>query len=97
MMDRLFIFMAQTLPDTKSLPRTTADPARIQTVLTVVFTVLGAVAVMMIVIGGIKYAGSQGDPQGVAKAKGTIIYAIVGLIVAILAATIVDLVMGRVA
>jgi len=84
-----------TPPDISPLPRATADANRIQIILTILFTVLGAIAVMMIVIGGIKYAGSQGDPQGVSKAKGTIIYAIVGLVIAILAVGIVDYVLGN--
>jgi hypothetical protein len=84
-------------PDISPLPQTTADSIRIRTVLTIVFTTLGAISVLMIVIGGIKYSGSQGDPQGISKAKGTIIYAIVGLIVAIMAVSIVDFVLGRVA
>lgn len=87
-----------TPPDVGPLPKTTnADGAFIQRALSVVFVVIGAISVMMIVIGGIKFAGSQGDPQGVAKARGTIIYAIIGLIVAILATVIVDLVVSRVA
>lgn len=86
-----------TPPDISSLPRTTADANRIQIVLNVVFAVVGAISVLMVVIGGIKYASSQGDPQAISKAKGTIIYAIVGLIVTILAVAIVDFVIGRVA
>lgn len=96
--DMLSLLAQISPPDVAPLPRTTqADQALVQRVLTIVFTVLGAISVMMIVIGGIKYAGSQGDPQGTAKAKGTIIYAIIGLIVAILATAIVDLVLTRVA
>ncbi len=87
-----------TPPDISPLERqsTNADGAFIQRALSVVFVVIGAISVMMIVIGGIKFAGSQGDPQGVSKAKNTVIYAIVGLVVAILATVIVDLVIGRV-
>jgi hypothetical protein len=86
---------AITPPDISPLPKTSADPNRIKAVLQLIFGVLGAVAVLMIVIGGIKYSSSQGDPQGVSKAKGTVIYAIVGLVIAILATAIVDFVMGR--
>ncbi len=90
--------VALTPPDVSPLPRTTkADGNFIQRALTVVFTIIGAIAVIMIVIGGIKFSGSQGEPQGVAKAKSTIIYAVIGLIVSILAVTIVNFVLGRVA
>ena len=99
LLDMLNTVAATTItpPDISSLPRTTADQGRIQTILNVVFAVLGAISVLMVIIGGIKYASSQGDSQAVAKAKGTIIYAIVGLVVVILAVAIVDFVIGRVA
>lgn len=97
MLDMLTGLAQISPPDISPLPKTSADSGRIRTVLTVIFSTLGAISVMMIVIGGIKYSGSQGDPQGVSKAKGTIIYAIVGLIVAILAVSLVDFVLGRVA
>ena len=80
-----------------ALPRGDASPATIENVLNIVFVILGAIAVMMVVIGGIKYAASQGDPQAISKAKGTIIYAIVGLLVAIFARAIIGFVFGRVA
>lgn len=84
-------------PDIAPLPKTTADQGRIQTVLSLVFTVTGAIAVIMVIIGGIKYSSSNGDSSAVSKAKGTIIYAIVGLLISILAVSIVDFVFGRVA
>jgi hypothetical protein len=90
------LLMAQTF-DYKSLPQKPVDSGTVQTILNIVFVIVGAVAVMMVVIGGIKYASSQGDPQATAKAKGTIIYAIVGLVLAIFATAIVDFVFGRVA
>jgi hypothetical protein len=82
---------------TENLPQVSADQSRIQTALNVVFVIIGAVAVLMVVIGGIKYGASQGDPQAVSKAKGTIIYALVGLVIAIFAVVIVDFVFGNVA
>jgi hypothetical protein len=79
------------------LPETAANAERITIILNTVFAVIGAIAVMMIIIGGIKYSSSMGDPQAVAKARETIIYSVVGLIVTILAVVIVDFVFGRVA
>lgn len=67
----------------------------IQTVLSIVFGVVGALAFMFIVIGGFRYVGAHGDPQGTAEAKRTITYALIGLVVAILAQTIVSVVMGK--
>lgn len=60
----------------------------------VVIRIVGALCFLFIVIGGFRYILSQGDPQGVTKAKGTIMYALIGLAVTILAQVIVSLVIG---
>ena len=62
----------------------------IPTVLSIVFGIIGVLAFLIIVIAGMNYAFSQGDPKGTAKAKSAIIYALVGLIIAILAQSIVS-------
>lgn len=59
--------------------------------------VLGTVAVIVIVIGGIRYATANGDPQKITSAKNTIMYAVVGLIVAVMAWAIVTFVVTSVA
>ncbi len=61
---------------------------------TIIF-VSGSIAVLMIVIGGLRYAISNGDPQGIANAKNTIIYAIVGLVIALMAEAILRFVLQR--
>ncbi len=57
--------------------------------------VLGMIAVIMIVIGGIRYTTSNGDAQQTKSAKDTIMYAIVGLAVAVMAYAIVNFVLAR--
>lgn len=47
--------------------------------------ILGIGAVIMIVIGGIKYATANGDASKISSAKNTILYSVVGLIVALMA------------
>lgn len=64
----------------------------IKSIVNALLYVLGAIAVLMIVIGGIKYTTSQGDTNAVSSAKNTIMYAVIGLIVAILAYAIVNFV-----
>ncbi len=96
-MERIFVYLAQQQIDTSSLPQAQANQGQIQNLLNIVFVITGAIAVMMVVIGGIKYASSQGDPGAISKAKGTIIYALVGLALSIFAVTIVSFVFGRVA
>jgi len=51
----------------------------------VLLFVIGAIAVIMIVIGGLRYVISGGDAKQVDAAKNTILYAIIGIIIALLA------------
>lgn len=62
-----------------------------QTVLGIVFGVIGAVSFLIIVIAGMRYMLAQGDPNATRQAKDTIIYALVGLVIAITAESIVSL------
>ena len=55
------------------------------------------VAVIFILIGGINYMTSAGDAGKVAKAKSTILYAVIGLIVCVLAFAIVNWAIGAIA
>lgn len=67
----------------------------IQVVLNILLYVLGIISVVMIVIGGIRFTTSNGDPAGTKTARMTIIYSVVGLVVAILSYAIVNLVVGK--
>lgn len=58
---------------------------------------IGVLAVIMIIWGGIRYVLSGGDSGAVSSAKKTILYAVVGLIVAILAYAIVNFVITTIA
>lgn len=52
--------------------------------------IVGTLSVIMIIVGGIFYATSAGDSSKVTKAKNTLTYAIVGLVVAFLAYAIIN-------
>lgn len=69
--------------------------AGIQTIVNILLFVLGAIAVIAIIIGGIRYTTSNGDQGQLKQAKDTILYAVVGLIVAILAYAIVNFIIGQ--
>ena len=64
----------------------------IKTIVEVLLTAVGAISIIMIVIGGILFALSSGDAQKAAKARSTILYAVVGLIVSVFASAIVNFV-----
>jgi hypothetical protein len=55
----------------------------------------GGIAVAMIIIAGVKFATSQGDAGKVTSAKNTVIYAIIGLLIAALAQTIIYFVLDN--
>ena len=56
---------------------------------------VGALSVIMLIWGGIRYTTSAGDSNKVTAAKNTVLYAIVGLVVAILAYAIVNMVIDK--
>jgi len=58
--------------------------------------VAGIVAVIFVIVGGIKYIFSGGDSSAISSAKNTILYALVGLVVAVLAREIIMFVLGKV-
>jgi hypothetical protein len=67
----------------------------LSTGLNAVYFVTGAVAVIMLIIGGLNYITASGDPGKMTKAKNTILYAVVGLVIVIAASAITNFVVGR--
>lgn len=65
-----------------------------RTITNVMLFVIGAISVIMLIIGGLRYVISGGDSTAVQNAKNTILYAIVGVIVAILAYAVVSFVIS---
>jgi hypothetical protein len=68
----------------------------VKNVLNTVFTWTGIIAVIVIIIGGVLYMTSQGDPGKIARAKNAIMFAVIGLIVTLLAFAIVNFVLNAV-
>jgi hypothetical protein len=67
----------------------------ITAVINTILLILGIIAVLMIIIGGIRYTISGGDSGAVQSAKNTILYAVIGLVIAMLAFAIVNFVIAR--
>ena len=75
----------------------TADPqALVKQFVNIFLFAVGALSVIMLIWGGIRYTTSAGDSNKVTAAKNTVLYAIVGLVVAILAYAIVNMVIGKI-
>lgn len=58
--------------------------------------IAGIAAVIFVIVGAVKYVSSQGNPESVAGAQRTIVNALVGLVVALVAIAFVSFVGGRV-
>ena len=67
----------------------------IQNIINLLLMVIGIISVIMIIIGGIRYTTSGGDAGQTKVAKDTILYAIVGLVIAIMSYGLVNWVIGR--
>jgi hypothetical protein len=65
-----------------------------KTAVNVLSLIVGIVAVIMIIYGGLRYITSGGDSGSVGNAKNTLIYAIIGLIIVALAQLIVHFVLN---
>lgn len=71
------------------------DSTVVSNVLNLVFGLAGAIAVLIITIGALKYVLSQGNPQAAAQAKDTILYALVGLVITMIGYGVVTFVVGN--
>lgn len=63
-------------------------------IVNVALFIIGTICVLMLIFGGIKYTTSAGDEKAVTSAKNTIMYAVIGIVIAILAFALVNFVIG---
>ena len=66
----------------------------VESITSTILYLLGFISVIMLIVGGVKYALSAGDAKAVTDAKNTILYALIGLVIAILSYSIVKFVIG---
>jgi len=67
----------------------------IQNIVSTLMFALGAICVIVIIVGGIRYATADGDSGKITQARNTILYAVIGLVVALLAYAITFFVVGQ--
>lgn len=77
------------------LPNTSVSDVDVTGVINYFLYAGGIIAVVMIIVAGLQMTSSAGDAGAVAKAKKTMTFAIVGLIVMILAYAIINFVIGK--
>lgn len=102
MKDLLIKFAEEGAPAVTGAP--TVDPVgdgsdslveSVTKILNGVIAVLGLVCVVVMIIGGVNYMTSAGDAGKVKKAKDTILYGLIGLVVCVLAFALVNFVIAN--
>jgi uncharacterized membrane protein YidH (DUF202 family) len=94
----IYTIIAGILDDAKNIPQTidaTNADNQLKLILSIVFGIAGALAFLMVTIAGFMMVISAGEPQKVAKARQTIVYSVVGLVICIMAFSIVQFVVGK--
>jgi len=88
-------FLAATIKaDEVNIPDIKADDL-LPGILTTVYFAAGAAAIIVIVIAGIFYSISQGQPDKIKRAKEAILYSLVGLVIIMVAFVITNFIAGR--
>jgi len=82
--------------DLSKVPENTPTQTSVSTVLQIFFGAMAGIAVLVITLASLNFALSRGSPEKANKARDTIIYAGVGLGVAVLASVIIRFVVGSV-
>jgi heme/copper-type cytochrome/quinol oxidase subunit 2 len=77
------------------LPTVAADGSTARTVIQLIFGIIGAIAIIYIMYGAFRYVRSQGEPKEINQARQTIIYAVLGLIIAVSAEAFVSFALGK--
>lgn len=89
----IYYYLAQLdSPDELGIPTQSLNAASVNTFLNGVYFIAGIIAVIMIIIGSISYVTSSGDSNKAVKARNTIVYSAIGLVVVAIAFAITRLV-----
>lgn len=72
----------------------TADPI-IENIVNILLMIVGTVSIIMIIVGGILFAVSNGDSSKITRARQTILYAVIGLVIALFSYAIVSFVFDK--
>jgi len=79
----------------KGIPQTISVTTLIQDVSNVLIFLVGAISVIMLIVGGFRYVVSAGNPSAVKGAKDTIVFSIVGIVVAVAAYAVVSFIFAQ--
>ena len=71
-------------------------PGLFSSITSILLFLIGAISIIMIIVGGLRYVLSAGDGKNTAAAKDTILYAVIGLVISLSAAAIIKFVLSGV-
>lgn len=73
------------------------DPivSKLRNIARIIAFIAGAAAIILILVGSLQYVTSNGDSNKIKSARDTVIYALIGLVVIVLAATIIEFVLNK--
>lgn len=97
-MSKLMNFIANVGEDVFGpvpIPRPPASESVIANVVSYAFIIIGIISVIMIMISSLQYIASTGDPQKTKKAKDTILYAVIGVVISVSAWSIISFILER--
>ena len=76
------------------IPQVSGSDADLKNILNTIYFWAGAIAVLIIIYAGVVFVTSKGDASRVAKAKNSIMGAVIGLVIVILAFVITNFIVG---
>lgn len=91
-----FYYFAQSIVNGQNLPKAELTKSSVATILNWFFVLAAVISFLVIVIAGFRFIISSGEPEKIATARRTIIYAAVGLIVSLSATAIVGFIAGSI-
>ena len=86
---------ANTLPECNIKDEGDELMPAVGVIISALIGIVGVIAVFMIIIGGILFATSQGDPSKTKKARDAIIFGVIGMVIALLAFAILYFVLDE--
>jgi hypothetical protein len=86
----------QGIISARNLPQPCANQNTLNNVMNIIFVIVGAISVLMVVIAGFRYIRAGSNETVVAESRRQLVHALVGLIVVVSAAAIVNFVLDRV-
>jgi len=96
MSNLLALFGAQISGLADNLPKVDAAHSNIATIFNALYVIAGMLAIIFIIVGGIRYTLAGGEASKISQAKSTILYSVVGLVIVILAFSITNFILSSV-